>query len=103
MVSAAHALVTPDATVTVAAGTATRAPNTVPATQAIRPAIRGTAAPLVPVSRIVAVRFPAAVRHRSGAFVLVRTSVTHAEPTEQHEQIAAVLLCEQRVQVRIGA
>lgn len=61
-------------------------------------------APAVPVPlRVVAVSFAAATRHRARSLVLVRAAAAHAEPAEQHEQVAAVLLREQRVQVRVGA
>lgn len=82
---------------------AARAPDAVHATQTVRSAVRGASTPPVPVSRIVTVRFSAAVRHGPGALVLVRAPVAHAEPAEQHEQVAAVLLREQCVQVRVGA
>jgi len=68
------------------------------------PAASTAVAPPVPVPlRVVAVGLAAAARHRTRSFVLVRATAAHAEPAEQHEQVAAVLLCEQRVQIRIGA
>jgi len=49
-----------------------------------------------------AARLAAAVRRRARSLVLVGPAAAHAEPAEQHEQVAAVLLGEQRVQVRVG-
>lgn len=59
------------------------------------------ATPVVP--RVIAERLTATGGRLPGSPVLVGAMAAHAEPAEQHEQIAAVLLREQRVQVRVGA
>lgn len=87
----------------VAAAEAAAAATVAAASAASTAETAAVAAPVVVVPGVVAMRLAPAARYRPRALVLVRATATHAEPAEQHEQVAAVLLREQRVQVRVGA